>query len=193
MEPTRRPLHLVTASVTAGTNPSPGPPDHQDDEGQQVARGDLVRIGFVAVAVVVSWFLPWQPFAKVNIVAPVATLVGGYPVFKEAFEALRERRMTMELSMTIALVAALTIREAFTALVIVLVVLIAEVLEHMTVGRGRRAIKDLLSLLPRTGAVRRAAIHPRVVGASLHSELDAVAAVAEPVRSNAAAVVTLQR
>jgi heavy metal translocating P-type ATPase len=34
-------------------------------------------------------------------------------------------------------------------------VLIAEVLEHLTVGRGRRAIKDLLDLLPREVAVRR--------------------------------------
>jgi len=63
--------------------------------------------------------------------------------------------MTMELSMTIALVSALVIREAFTALVIVLFVLVAEVLEHLTVGRGRRAIKDLLAFLPRTVAVRR--------------------------------------
>jgi cation transport ATPase len=78
-----------------------------------------------------------------------------YPIYREAFEALRERRMTMDLSMTIALIAALSIREAFTAVVIVLFVLIAEVLEHMTVGRGRRAIRDLLDLLPRTVAVRR--------------------------------------
>jgi Cd2+/Zn2+-exporting ATPase/Cu+-exporting ATPase len=122
-----------------------------------VQRGDLIRIGLVALAVAVSWFFPWQPFLKVSVVALVATLAGGYPIFKEAFEALRERRMTMELSMTIALVAALAIREAFTAVVIVLFVLIAEVLEHMTVGRGRKAIKDLLDFLPRTVAVRRTA------------------------------------
>jgi heavy metal translocating P-type ATPase len=110
----------------------------------------------VVVAVAVSWFLPWQPLLRIDAVAFTATLVGGYPIFKEAVEALRERRMTMELSMTIALVAALAIREAFTALVIVLFVLVAEVLEHMTVDRGRRAIKDLLELLPRDVAVRRA-------------------------------------
>jgi heavy metal translocating P-type ATPase len=131
---------------------------HEDDAGHEahIERGDLVRIGLVAAAVAVSWFLPWQPFMKVDAVAFTATLVGGYPIFKEAVGALRERRMTMELSMTIALVAALAIREAFTALVIVLFVLIAEVLEHLTVDRGRRAIKDLLDLLPRDVSVRRA-------------------------------------
>ena len=39
---------------------------------------------------------------------------------------------------------------------IVLFVLIAEVLEGLTVGRGRRAIKDLLHFLPRSATVRRA-------------------------------------
>jgi Cd2+/Zn2+-exporting ATPase/Cu+-exporting ATPase len=129
---------------------------HEDGQEHHVDRGDLIRIGLVAIAVAVSWFFPWAPFGNVNVVALTATLVGGYPIFKEAFEALRERRMTMELSMTIALVAALTIREAFTAVVIVLFVLVAEVLEHMTVGRGRRAIRDLLDLLPRSVVVRRA-------------------------------------
>src|SRR5205085_4840900 len=63
--------------------------------------------------------------------------------------------MTMELSMTIALTAALAIGEFFTALVIVLFVLVAEVLEGLTVGQGRRAIRDLLDLLPHNAVIRR--------------------------------------
>jgi Cd2+/Zn2+-exporting ATPase/Cu+-exporting ATPase len=46
----------------------------------------------------------------------------------------------MELSMSIAIVAAAAIGEFFTALVITLFMLVAEVLEGMTVARGRRAI-----------------------------------------------------
>jgi Cd2+/Zn2+-exporting ATPase/Cu+-exporting ATPase len=63
--------------------------------------------------------------------------------------------MTMELSMSIAIIAAAAISEFFTALVITLFVLIAEVLEGMTVSRGRSAIRDLLDFLPRAVAVRR--------------------------------------
>jgi Cd2+/Zn2+-exporting ATPase/Cu+-exporting ATPase len=63
--------------------------------------------------------------------------------------------MTMELSMSIAIVAAAAISEFFTALVITLFVLVAEVLEGMTVSRGRRAIRDLLDFLPRAVSVRR--------------------------------------
>jgi heavy metal translocating P-type ATPase len=146
----------VVASPGTEVEPEFGVPhDRETDHDPHVQRGDLVRIGLVALAVLVSWLFPWQPLLRVDAVALTATLVGGYPIFKEAFEALRRRQMTMELSMTIALVSALVIREAFTALVIVLFVLVAEVLEHLTVGRGRRAIKDLLAFLPRTVAVRR--------------------------------------
>src|SRR5439155_22287739 len=69
---------------------------------------------------------------------------------------LAARRMTMELSMTTAIVAAAAISEFFTALIITLFVLGAEVLENLTVARGRRAIRDLLDFLPRLVTVRRA-------------------------------------
>lgn len=136
-----------------------------EDHDHPLAWVDLVRIGLVAVAVVASWFGLWQSLAgllglgeavaRLDLIALVATLAGGYPIFKEAVANLLARRMTMELSMTIALAAALAIGEFFTALVIVLFVLVAEVLEGLTVGRGRRAIKDLLDLLPQQAVVRR--------------------------------------
>jgi Cd2+/Zn2+-exporting ATPase/Cu+-exporting ATPase len=81
--------------------------------------------------------------------------VGGFPIFREAYENIAERRMTMELSMTIAIVAALLIREVFTALMITLFVLVAEVLEGLTVGRGRQAIQRLFELLPADATVRQ--------------------------------------
>ena len=96
---------------------------------------ELARIGLVAVAAAAVWFRVWEPFARVSVIGLVGTLGGGWPIFHEAWENVRERRMTMELSMTIALVAALVIGEFFTALVITAFVLAAEVLE----GLDRRA------------------------------------------------------
>ena len=116
---------------------------------------DLVRIAFVALAAAAVWFHVWEPFPRISIIGIAATLIGGYPIFKEAIENIVERKMTMELSMTIALLAALAIGEFFTVLVITGFVLAAEVLEGLTVGRGRRAIQDLLDFLPRTVLVRR--------------------------------------
>src|SRR5262249_22551413 len=84
-----------------------------------------------------------------------ATVIGGWPIFQEAWENLRKRRMTMELSMTLALVAALCIGQFLTALVIAFFVLFAELVEGYTVGGGRRAIQTLINALPRHVTVRR--------------------------------------
>jgi Cd2+/Zn2+-exporting ATPase/Cu+-exporting ATPase len=129
---------------------------HGDAEhSEQIDWRELIRIGLVAGAAIAVWFRVWEPWARVSVIGLVGTIGGGWPIFHEAWENLRERRMTMELSMTIALVAALLIGEFFTALVITAFVLGAEVLEGLTVGRGRRAIQDLLDFLPATATVRR--------------------------------------
>jgi Cd2+/Zn2+-exporting ATPase/Cu+-exporting ATPase len=120
-----------------------------------MAWAELVRIFFVALAAAAVWFEVWEPFAAFSVLGIAATLIGGYPIFKHAVVDILHRRMTMELSMTIALVAALVIGEFFTVLVIVFFVLVAELLEGLTAGRGRHAIRDLLDLLPQTVHVRR--------------------------------------
>ena len=145
--------------------------DHDEPEALAIDHwlesGELVRIGLVAIASVAVWLRLWEPLAPVSVIGLAAALVGGYPIFEAAFSALRARRMTMELSMTIAVGAALAIGEFFTALVILLFVLIAEVLERLTVGRGRRAIKDLLDFLPQQALVRRGDVAGEVGAAEL--------------------------
>src|ERR1700730_17744440 len=126
---------------------------HTEDHHLEAA--DMIRIAFVAIACAAVWFRVWEPYTSVSVIGVVAALIGMYPILKEALEALLARRMTMELSMTIAIGAALAIGQFFTGLVIILFVLIAEVLEGLTVGRGRRAIKDLLDFLPRNATARR--------------------------------------
>jgi hypothetical protein len=111
---------------------------------------DLIRILGTAIGAGLVWFRVWEPFPHVSPIGVAGVIFGGWPIFREAFENLRERRMTMELSMTIALLAAVGIGEFVTALIITAFVLAAEVLEGLTVGRGRRAIGDLLDLLPRS-------------------------------------------
>jgi heavy metal translocating P-type ATPase len=130
---------------------------HGGHEHEAAAWVDYARIVLVAIAAALVWFRVWEPFPRVSVIGLAATLVGGWPIFREALENLIERRMTMELSMTLALVAALAVGEFFTALVITLFVLVAEVLEGMTVERGRRAIEELLHYLPATALVRRGA------------------------------------
>jgi heavy metal translocating P-type ATPase len=129
--------------------------DHEHGHEHAFEVIEVLRVVFVALAAAAVWFHLWEPFHRVSVIGLAATLIGGYPIFKEAFENIVERRMTMELSMTIALVSALAIGEFFTALVITAFVLAAEILEGLTVGRGRRAIQDMLDFLPQVASVLR--------------------------------------
>jgi heavy metal translocating P-type ATPase len=134
-------------------------PDHHDhghEHDHPFEWPEAARIVLVAVAAVAVWFRVWEPFPAASFIGVAGLLIGGWPILKEAVENILERRMTMELSMTIAIAAAAAIGEFFTALVITLFVLVAEVLEGLTVGRGRKAIRDLLEFLPHEVSVRRA-------------------------------------
>ena len=112
-----------------------------------IALFDGLRISIIGLAAVALAVLHQDIWFQAVITA-LALVVGGFPVFEEAWENIVQRRMTMELSMALAIAAAAVIREFITALVITLFVLVAEILEHMTVERSRRAIGDLLGSLP---------------------------------------------
>ena len=147
--------HTNPHSACASCCEVPAEHDHDHDHEHGFEIVEVLRVVFVALAAAAVWFHLWEPFHRVSVIGLAATLIGGYPIFKEAFENVVERRMTMELSMTIALASALAIGEFFTALVITAFVLGAEILEGLTVGRGRRAIQDMLNFLPQTASVLR--------------------------------------
>ena len=127
----------------------------EPEQHHPVGAADLIRAAGVGAAAALSWFGFSPRFDGIEPVSLVAAFAGGYPVFREAVDNLASRRMTMELSMTLALAAALAIKEFSTALFILFFVLGAEMLEHITVGRGRKAIRNLLDLLPKTACAAR--------------------------------------
>jgi heavy metal translocating P-type ATPase len=131
--------------------------DDGHDQGREhsVTAAEYIRLGLMALVIVASLTGWWRHWMLRDWLACTATLVGGFAIFKEAWENLRKRRMTMELSMTLALVAALCIGQFLTALVIAFFVLFAELVEGYTVGGGRRAIQNLIDALPRQVRVRR--------------------------------------
>ena len=116
---------------------------------------DVLRVGLVGLcAALLAIGLEW-PSAQAPLIALIALPIGAYPLIKESGESIRERRMSMELSMLIAVVAAAAIGEWITALVIVTFVLVAEILEDLTLDRGRDALTELLHFLPNEVMVKR--------------------------------------
>ncbi len=130
--------------------------DHAEhDHDHQTGTAEYIRLGLMGIIVVASLTGWWRLFMDRDWLAFAGTVIGGFPIYQEAWENLRKRRMTMELSMTIALLSALAIGQFFTAIVIAFFVLFAELLEGYTVGGGRRAIEKLINALPRHVTVRR--------------------------------------
>ncbi|PTM39441.1 cation-translocating P-type ATPase [Bosea sp. 124] len=123
--------------------------------GHDVETVEVLRVAVVAVSAALVWFGLTRTVAGVDLVGAAGLLFGAWPILREAFENIKERRMTMELSMSIAILAAAAISEFFTALVVTFFVLVAEELEHLTVDRGRAAIADLIDVMPHEATVRR--------------------------------------
>src|SRR5437588_7850687 len=129
--------------------------EHAQERHHETSSAEYVRLGLMALIIIASLTGWWRHFMSRDWLAFVATLIGGFPIFEEAWENLCKRRRTMGLSMTSALLAALCIGQFLTALVIAFFVLFAELVEGYTVGGGRRAIQNLIDALPRQVRVRR--------------------------------------
>lgn len=137
---------------------------HAEDDRPAFTWVEAVRIAVTALCAAALFFqLPDDTFLSIgnSVFLPfswygvIGLVVGGWPLFREAYEGVLSRRMTMELSMGIAVLSAAYASYFFVALVITLFVLIAEILEDLTLDRGRGAIRDLMELLPQRVSVRR--------------------------------------
>ena len=143
---------------------------------ERIEWADVVRIAVVGVAALGAWVAEatGTPGWAVGAVGAVVLAVGCWPLLVEAAGDLRERRMSMELSMLLAIVAAAAIGEWVTALAVTVFALCAEVLEELSMDRGRDALTDLMSFLPQTA---------RVVGAPETTESAESAEAAEASQS----------
>ena len=143
---------------------------------ERIEWADVVRIAVVGVAALGAWIAgtTGTPGWAVGAAGAVVLAVGCWPLLVEAAEDLRERRMSMELSMLLAIVAAAAIGEWVTALAVTVFALCAEVLEELSMDRGRDALTDLMSFLPQTA---------RVVGAPETTESAESAEAAEASQS----------
>ena len=121
----------------------------------RIEHSDIVRIVLVGLAALGAWTAGTvgAPSRVVGVVGAAALVVGCWPLVVEAAGDLRRRRMSMELSMLLAVVAAAVIGEWVTALAVTVFALCAEVLEDLSMDRGRDALTDLMSFLPQTAQV----------------------------------------
>ena len=85
----------------------------------------------------------------------VVIVVAGYRIFRSAFSALLQRRVEMNLLMSIATIGAFLIGHAEEGASVIFLFFIAEFLEDYSVQRARNSVTALLNLAPEEAFVRR--------------------------------------
>ncbi|MDA4113054.1 MAG: cation-translocating P-type ATPase [Thaumarchaeota archaeon] len=118
-------------------------------------RFDLVRLSAMAVVALASGIGIYLRILPFEIVAIAATLVGGYPVYKETLESLRHGHINMEVSMAVAIFASLILGQFTVSVVVTFFVLLSEYIETYAVDKGRQTIVLLERSAPRLALVRR--------------------------------------
>jgi Cu+-exporting ATPase len=176
-----RPARGTTASATppassAPARPAPLPKEEIDkrraalgldtplhavrDHGFATLRLAFVGfVGLLALSEIAGESLGLFRSVEERIPAPVAlaaAALGGFPIFRGAILGLRARQINTDLVMSVGILAAAASGEFIPAALIVFFVIAAHYLEELTVGRSRRAMQELVALVPRTARVKRA-------------------------------------
>ena len=136
--------------------PAQGKEDNQaGGEHTGNTSSELLRLALMGIAALLSWIGISHAFLPIDFIAILATLVGGYPVYKETFGALRHGHVNMEVSMTIAIFASLVVGQYTVSVVITFFVLLSEYIETYAVDKGRQTIVLLEKSAPKRALVRR--------------------------------------
>lgn len=129
-----------------------------------IALADVIRFAFVATVagLALIGLLVERLGVLHNVVAQIpapivilAIVVGGFPIFKSAFQGLRARQINADLLMTVAISGAAALGEFISAALIVFFMNIAHFLEQLTTEKSRAAIRELVALTPKIARVQR--------------------------------------
>jgi Cd2+/Zn2+-exporting ATPase len=105
-----------------------------------------------------SLFLGWiglGPSYLSTALSIVSLVVGGYPVLKSAIKTLLIPDLNVDTLVSVAAISATAVGAYREAAAVIFIMLLGEFLEHLTVGKARKAIASLIQLSPKTAWVRR--------------------------------------
>ena len=111
----------------------------------------------VGILILASWAMAyWEigPYFLNAGLALFATLFGGYLRFLAGFKDIFKRKITVNVFVTVALVATVAVGEFRAAAVIVFIMAVAGALETYTLDKTRRSIRNLLDLTPKMATIR---------------------------------------
>jgi heavy metal translocating P-type ATPase len=114
----------------------------------------------VGVLIIISWILSLFQFVPYYInggIALAATLFGGYTRFISGFRDIYRRKITVNVFVTVALIATMAVGQFLSAALIVFIMATVGAFESYTLDKTKKNIRNLLDFAPKTATVRRGA------------------------------------
>src|SRR5712671_4667046 len=121
---------------------------------------------FVGVLLLLNWLGIFRTVFGLDT-AIIVTLLAGYKTFHNSISALLERRISADIALCIAVIAALSVGEYLAAAEAMFIVLVGEGLESYAAGRTEAAIMKFVQYLPRLAHVLRGGEEVEVPAESL--------------------------
>jgi len=110
------------------------------------------------ITLALSWLLGWLGLESTSLPVGFATaslVIGGYPIVKSALKALLIPDLNVDTLVSVAAISAASVGAYQEAATVIFIMLLGEFLEHLTVGKARKAISSMIQLAPKTAWVRR--------------------------------------
>ncbi|MGA1839712.1 MAG: FtsH protease activity modulator HflK [bacterium] len=123
-------------------------------EEEKISWNYIIFTCIIGILLLLNWIGVFRTLFGINT-AIFLTLIGGYKIFYNALSELLEKRISVDLAIGIAAIAALAIKQYLAAAEVIFIMLIGEALEMYAVDKTRSAIKNLIDLAPKTARVRR--------------------------------------
>lgn len=127
----------------------------EEEKGEESKSSDIIRLVTMATILIsIAWLKIIPSEWLSDVVVLIAVVVGGYPIFKESFLALKKGRINMELSMVIAIIASLLLLQILPAIAITFFALLSEFIEEFIVEKGRKNIEILYRNAPKKAIIK---------------------------------------
>src|SRR5215475_4593614 len=124
------------------------------DEDRQERIRYYTFAAFVGALLLLNWLGIFKTIFGLDT-AVVVTLLAGYKTFYNAISALLERRISADIALCIAVIAALSVGQYLAAAEAMFIVLVGEGLESYAAGRTAAAIQKFIEQIPRRARVLR--------------------------------------
>jgi Zn2+/Cd2+-exporting ATPase len=112
-----------------------------------LSKGKLVSVtGVCIITALVFQFIHFTIMS--DIIFWIATILAGYPIAKNAFQAITLKVISIELLVTVAVIGALFIGEYSESAAVTFLFILGSYLEHRTLEKTRSSLKSLLDLAP---------------------------------------------